>query len=86
MDSVQAIAADQITANLYGQSKASLQDGLVTGIANVEEGIVTLLNPELLLQHALIQTTLNPNSDFNNGLVNGALKHPSDSALSLIHI
>jgi len=82
VDSVQAIAADQITANLYGQSKASLQDGLVTGIANVEEGIVTLLNPELLLQHALIQTTLNPNSDFNNGLVNDALKHPSDSALN----
>ncbi len=82
VDSVQAIAADQITANVCGQSKESLPDGLVTGIANVEEGIVTLLNPELLLQHALIQTTLNPNSDFNNISVNDALKYPSDSALN----
>ncbi|MEH1937097.1 MAG: chemotaxis protein CheW [Nostoc sp.] len=82
VDSVQAIAADQITANVCDRSKESLQDGLVTGIANVEEGIVTLLNPELLVQHALIETAFNPNSDFNNGSVNDALKHPSDSALN----
>ncbi|MBN3897908.1 MAG: purine-binding chemotaxis protein CheW [Nostoc sp. NOS(2021)] len=82
VDSVEAIAADQITANVCDQSKESLPNGLVTGIANVEEGIVTLLNPGLLVQHALIETAFNPNSDFNNGSVNDALKHPSDSALN----
>ncbi|MCC5652438.1 chemotaxis protein CheW [Nostoc sp. XA013] len=81
VDSVQAIAADQIAANVCGQSKESLPDGLVTGIANVEEGIVTLLNPELLVQHTFIETVFNPNSDFNNGSVNDVLKHPSDSGL-----
>jgi purine-binding chemotaxis protein CheW len=81
VDSVQAIAPDQIAANVCGQSKESLPDGLVTGIANVEEGIVTLLNPELLVQHAFIKTVFNPNSDFNNGSVNDVLKHPSDSGL-----
>ncbi|WP_335130188.1 chemotaxis protein CheW [Nostoc sp.] len=82
VDSVQAIAPDRIAANVCGQSKESLPDGLVTGIANVEEGIVTLLNPELLVQHAFIETVFNLNSDFNNGSVNDALKHPSDSALN----
>ncbi|MBW4423299.1 MAG: chemotaxis protein CheW [Nostoc desertorum CM1-VF14] len=82
VDSVQAIAPDQIAANVCDQSKESLQDRLVTGIANVEEGIVTLLNPELLVQHAFLETVFNINSDFNNGSVNDALKHPSDSALN----
>ena len=82
VDGVQPIAADQITTNPYSQSKESLQDGLVTGIANLEEGIVTLLNPELLVQHALIETAINPNSDLKNGSVNDSLKHPSDSALN----
>ncbi|WP_324982946.1 chemotaxis protein CheW [Nostoc sp.] len=81
VDSVQAIAPDQIAANVCGQSKESLPDGLVTGIANVEEGIVTLLNPEVLVEYALIETAFNPNSDFNNGSVNDVLKHPSDSGL-----
>ncbi|MBE8989931.1 chemotaxis protein CheW [Nostoc sp. LEGE 12450] len=81
VDSIQAIAPDQIAANVCGQSKESLPDRLVTGIANVEEGIVTLLNPELLVQHAFIETVFNPNSDFNNGSVNDVLKHPSDSGL-----
>nr|WP_322652629.1 chemotaxis protein CheW [Nostoc sp. CmiVER01]MDZ8121385.1 chemotaxis protein CheW [Nostoc sp. CmiVER01] len=82
VDSVQAIAPDRIAANVCGQSKESLQDRLVTGIANVEEGIVTLLNPELLVQHAFIETVFNLNSDFNNGSVNDALKHSSDSELN----
>ncbi|MEH2326508.1 MAG: chemotaxis protein CheW [Nostoc sp.] len=82
VDSVQAIAPDRIAANVCGQSKESLQDRLVTGIANVEEGIVILLNPELLVQHALIETAFNLNSDFNNGLVNDALKHPTNSTLN----
>ncbi|MBD2519418.1 chemotaxis protein CheW [Nostoc sp. FACHB-973] len=80
VDSVQAIADDQIAANICGESKESLPDGLVTGIANVDEGIVTLLNPELLVQHSLIETAFNPNSDFHNG--SDAPKHPSDSALN----
>lgn len=82
VDSVQAIAPDRIAANVYGQSKESLQNKLLTGIANVEEGIVTLLNPELLVQHAFLETVFNLNSDFNNGSVNDALKHSSDSALN----
>ncbi|WP_181154389.1 MULTISPECIES: chemotaxis protein CheW [unclassified Nostoc] len=82
VDSVQAIAPDRIAANVCDRSKESLQDKLVTGIANVEEGIVTLLNPELLVQHAFIETVFNLNSDFNNGSVNDALKHSSDSALN----
>ncbi|MEH2292595.1 MAG: chemotaxis protein CheW [Nostoc sp.] len=82
VDSVQAIAADQITANVCNQSKESLPDALVMGIANVEEGIVTLLNPEILVQYALIETTFNANSDFNNSSVDDALKHPSDSVLN----
>ncbi|MEH2407693.1 chemotaxis protein CheW [Nostoc sp.] len=82
VDSVQAIAADQITANVCDQSKESLPDGLMMGIANVEQGIVTLLNPEILVQHALIETTFNHNSDFNNSSVDDALKHPSDSVLN----
>ncbi len=82
VDSVQAIAPDRIAANVCDRSKESLQDTLVTGIANVEEGIVTLLNPELLVQHAFIETVSNLNSDFNNGSVNDALKHSSDSALN----
>ncbi|MEA5622871.1 chemotaxis protein CheW [Nostoc sp. UHCC 0251] len=82
VDSVQAIASDRIFANLCGQSKESLPDGLVTGITNVEEGIVTLLNPELLVQYAFMETAFNPNSDFNNGSVNDQPKHPSDSALN----
>ncbi|MDZ7951270.1 chemotaxis protein CheW [Nostoc sp. DedQUE09] len=82
VDSVQVIAPDRIAANVCGQSKESLPDRLLTGIANVEEGIVTLLNPELLVQHAFIETVFNLNSDFNNGSVNDALKHPSDSALN----
>ncbi|MEH2459115.1 MAG: chemotaxis protein CheW [Nostoc sp.] len=82
VDSVQAIEAAQITANVYDQSKESLPNGLVMGIANVEQGIVTLLNPEILVQHALIETTFNLNSDFNNSSVDDALKHPSDSVLN----
>ncbi|MDZ8087179.1 MAG: chemotaxis protein CheW [Nostoc sp. DedQUE12b] len=82
VDSVQAIAPDRIAVNVCGQSKESLQDKLVAGIANVEEGIITLLNPELLVQHAFIETVFNLNSDFNNGSVNDALKHSSDSALN----
>ncbi|MDZ8224888.1 chemotaxis protein CheW [Nostoc sp. ChiVER01] len=82
VDSVQVIAPDRIAANVCGQSKESLQDRLVTGIANVEEGIVTLLNPELLVQHAFLETVFNLNSDFNNGSVNDALKHSSDSELN----
>jgi purine-binding chemotaxis protein CheW len=82
VDSVQAIAPDQIAANVYGQSKESLPDGLVTGIANVEEGIVTLLNPELLVQHAFLETVFNLNSDLNNGSVNDAIKHSSNSELN----
>ncbi|NEU81665.1 chemotaxis protein CheW [Nostoc sp. UIC 10630] len=80
VDSVQEIAPDQIAANICGESKESLPDGLVTGIANVEEGIVTLLNPELLVQYAFIETAFNPNSDFHNG--SDTPKHPSDSALN----
>ncbi|WP_448269631.1 chemotaxis protein CheW [Nostoc sp. DSM 114159] len=76
VDSVQAIALDRIAADVCDRSKESLPDRLVTGIANLEDGIVTLLNPELLMQHAFIE------SDFNNGSVNDALKHPSDSALN----
>jgi purine-binding chemotaxis protein CheW len=82
VDSVQAIAPDRIAANVCDRSKESLQDRLVTGIANVEEGIVTLLNPELLVQHAFIETVFNLNSDFNNGSVNDTLKPSSDSALN----
>ncbi|MBE9104961.1 purine-binding chemotaxis protein CheW [Nostoc cf. edaphicum LEGE 07299] len=82
VDSVQAIAPDRIAANVCSQSKESLQDRLLTGIANVDEGIVTLLNPELLVQHAFLETVFNLNSDFNNGSVNDALKHSSDSALN----
>ncbi|MEH2175044.1 chemotaxis protein CheW [Nostoc sp.] len=83
VDSVQAIAPDRIAANVCDRSKESLPDGLVTGIANVEEGIVTLLNPELLVEHAFIETVFNLNSDFNNNSsVNDTLKHPSDSALN----
>ncbi|MBD2565456.1 chemotaxis protein CheW [Nostoc foliaceum] len=80
VDSVQAIAPDQIAANICGELKESLPDGLVTGIANAEEGIVTLLNPELLVQYVLIETAFNPNSDFHNG--SDAPKHPSDSPLN----
>ncbi|MDZ7968781.1 MAG: chemotaxis protein CheW [Nostoc sp. DedSLP03] len=76
VDSVQAIALDRIAADVCDRSKESLQDRLVTSIANLEDGIVTLLNPELLVQHAFIE------SDFNNGSVNDAQKHPSDSALN----
>ncbi|WP_414513416.1 chemotaxis protein CheW [Nostoc sp. PCC 9305] len=83
VDSVQAIAPDRIAANVCDRSKEGLQDRLVTGIANVEEGIVTLLNPELLVQHAFIETVFNLNSDFNNNSsVNDTLKHSSDSALN----
>ncbi|MEH2437088.1 MAG: chemotaxis protein CheW [Nostoc sp.] len=82
VDSVQAIALDRSAANVCDRSKESFQDRLVTGIANVEEGIVTLLNPELLVQHAFIETVFNLNSDFNNGSVNDALKYSSDSALN----
>jgi purine-binding chemotaxis protein CheW len=82
VDSVQAIAPDRIAANVCNRSKESLQDRLVTGIANVEEGIVTLLNPELLVQHAFIETVFNLNSDFNNGSVNDALRHSSDLELN----
>ncbi|WP_409881470.1 chemotaxis protein CheW [Nostoc sp. DedQUE03] len=76
VDSVQAIALDRIAADVCDRSKESLQDRLMTGIANLEDGIVTLLNPELLVQHALLE------SDFNNGSVNDAQKHFSDSALN----
>ncbi|MDZ8032056.1 chemotaxis protein CheW [Nostoc sp. DedSLP04] len=82
VDSVQAIAPDRIAANVCDRAKESLPDRLVAGIANVEEGIVTLLNPELLVEHAFIETVFNLNSDFNNGSVNDALKHSSDSALN----
>lgn len=82
VDSVQAIAADQITTDLaYGQLAASAQDGLIIGIANLEEGIVTLLNPKPLVQQALMQTVLNAKVEVLKGSVPGALKHTADAVL-----
>ncbi|MEX0271375.1 chemotaxis protein CheW [Leptolyngbyaceae cyanobacterium UHCC 1019] len=79
VESVQAIAPNQITANLYSQSQASLQNGLVIGVANLEDGIATLLNPESLVHYGMVRTVLNSNADAPNGSVNGALKRPTDA-------
>lgn len=57
VDEVQVIPPDQITNNLCGQSVENLQDELMLGIATVENDIVTLLNPERLVQQSLAQTT-----------------------------
>ncbi|MDZ8053361.1 MAG: chemotaxis protein CheW [Aulosira sp. ZfuVER01] len=65
VDEVQAIALAQITTNLYGESQA----GLTVGIATVENEIVTLLNPEILVQH-------------RTESVNDALKHTNDSGFA----
>lgn len=51
VEGIQTIAADQITTNgTYGLSKGTLQDGIVAGVAEVEDRIALLLNPECLVQ------------------------------------
>jgi len=47
VDEVQAIATDQITTRLYGQSKKILQEGITSGIATIKNSIVTIFKPGL---------------------------------------
>lgn len=91
VDSVQAIAADHITASLSRQAEASVQAGFILGIANIEEGIVTLLNPEGLVQQVSGQIA-NPDAkaaaqngaahSATNGAIKGARNDASNPALN----
>lgn len=60
VDEVERIATDRITTHLYGQSEKSLQDRIAIGIAIIKNNIVTILNPEMLIQNAAAQTIPNP--------------------------
>lgn len=54
VDGIQTIAIDQITTGgMDGWPLGSLQGGMVAGIAQVEDTIVTLLNPEYLVRSAV---------------------------------
>lgn len=76
VDEVQAIATDQITTRLYGQSEKSLQDGITIGIATIKNSIITILNPELVNQHTTAQTI--PHSDVDTDrMTHGGLKQSS---------
>lgn len=70
VDEVQAIALAQITSNLY---EADSQIGLAIAIATVEDEIVTLLNPELLVQYGTGKTALKHSSD--SSFVQGLYDH-----------
>jgi purine-binding chemotaxis protein CheW len=70
VNEVQAIALPQITTNLY---EADSQTGLAIAIATVEDEIVTLLNPELLVQYGTGKTALKHSSD--SSFVQGLYDH-----------
>lgn len=80
VDSVQLISDDQIATTLHDPREEHSQHGVVTGIANIEEGIVTLLNPELLVRYTVDQSVLQPS--FQKDSMQGVFKEIVDSNLS----
>lgn len=80
VDEVQAIATDRITTDLYGQSEQSLQHRIAIGIATIKNSIITILNPELLIQYTTAQNIPHPDVDADR-MTNGVLKQsPSQVA------
>jgi len=78
VDAVQAIAPQQIKAGLSRQSVDNVQHDWVIGIATLESEIITLLNPERLVQYDAVeqpfaQATITKNNPTGNGL-----KHNSE--------
>ncbi|HIK16383.1 MAG TPA: purine-binding chemotaxis protein CheW [Leptolyngbyaceae cyanobacterium M33_DOE_097] len=78
VDAVQAISPQQIQASLSHQLINNSQHDWVMGIATLESEIITLLNPEKLVQYYEVEKVLDQRAITKNGAVRNGLKHNSE--------